>query len=215
VNFLNLTWNKIDLINRVIQLDAKDTKDKEARNIPIHDELYSILKAIPRSIHNDHVFLYKGKPVEDIRGGLKTACKNAGISYSRFVKDGFIFHDLPHSFNTHMRKAGIQESVIMAITGHSTREMFDRYNTVDEEDTRKAIDKLQGYFQNSDQSNDQNQKVENQSFGMGSKNRAVNMIGAQELSGVSVGSVEDLKMPNFIDGAREGTRTPTGNPTGS
>ncbi|MBC8462520.1 MAG: site-specific integrase [Deltaproteobacteria bacterium] len=158
---LNLTWNKVDLKNRVIQLDAKDTKDNEARNIPILDELYSILKAIPRSIHDDHVFLYKGKPVEDIRGALRTACKNAGISYGRFVKGGFIFHDLRHSFNTHMRKAGIQESVIMTITGHSTREMFDRYNTVDEEDTRKAIDQLQGYFQNSDQNNDQNQKVIN------------------------------------------------------
>ena len=26
----------------------------------------------------------------------------------------------------------VPESVIMEITGHSTREMFDRYNTVDE-----------------------------------------------------------------------------------
>jgi len=39
-----------------------------------------------------------------------------------------------------MRKAGVPESVIMEFTGHSTREMFDRYNTVDLEDTRKAVD---------------------------------------------------------------------------
>ncbi len=50
---------------------------------------------------------------------------------------------------------------------------------------------------------------------MDSKNRAINMIGTQKLSGVSVGSVEVLKMTGIIDGAREGTRTPTGNPTGS
>ena len=37
-------------------------------------------------------------------------------------------------FNTYMRKAGVAESVIMQITGHSTREMFDRYNRIDEED---------------------------------------------------------------------------------
>jgi hypothetical protein len=42
-----------------------------------------------------------------------------------------------------MRKAGVQESVIMAITGHSTREMFDRYNTVDEEDAKNAVKKLE------------------------------------------------------------------------
>ena len=54
-----------------------------------------------------------------------------------------------------MRKAVVPESVIMAITGHSTREMFDRYNTVDIEDTRKAIDQLQAYFQSVDQTVDQ------------------------------------------------------------
>jgi len=80
--------------------------------------------------------------------GFKKACKNAGIIYGRFVKDGFIFHDLRHTFNTNMRKAGAPESVIMSITGHSTRAMFDRYNTIDEEDTRKAIEQLEGYFAN-------------------------------------------------------------------
>ena len=30
----------------------------------------------------------------------------------------------------------------MKITGHATREMFDRYNTVDAEDARQAIDQM-------------------------------------------------------------------------
>ena len=45
-----------------------------------------------------------------------------------------------------MRKAGVAESVIMKITGHSTREMFDRYNTVDENDTRQAIDQFESFL---------------------------------------------------------------------
>ena len=40
----------------------------------------------------------------------------------------------------------MQESVIMEITGHSTREMFDRYNTIDEEDAHNAMEQLEGYF---------------------------------------------------------------------
>jgi integrase len=71
------------------------------------------------------------------------------------VNYGFVFHDLRHTFNTYMRKSGVPESVIMEITGHSTREMFDRYNTVDEEDTRKAVDQMTGYLQNVDQNVDQ------------------------------------------------------------
>ena len=57
-----------------------------------------------------------------------------------------------------MRKAGIQESVIMGITGHSTRKMFDRYNTIDQEDTRKAMNSLESYFAKVDQVVDLNEK---------------------------------------------------------
>ena len=57
-----------------------------------------------------------------------------------------------------MRKAGFQESVIMEITGHSTREMFDRYNTIDQEDTRKAMNSLESYFAKVDQVVDLNEK---------------------------------------------------------
>lgn len=153
---LNLTWDKVDLKTRTIQLEIEDTKDREKRTAPICGELYRILSSIPRAIHDNHVFLYKGKPIKkDIRTGLKGACKDAGIPYGRNEKDGFVFHDLRHTFNTYMRKAGVHESVIMKITGHSTREMFDRYNTIDSEDTRKAVDQFQGYLQNVDQTVDQ------------------------------------------------------------
>ncbi len=37
----------------------------------------------------------------------------------------------------------------MEITGHSTREMFDRYNTIDVEDTRDAMTRLNGFLSNS------------------------------------------------------------------
>jgi hypothetical protein len=68
------------------------------------------------------------------------ACKRAGVIYGRFKRGGFIFHDLRR--NADMRKAGVAESVIMAITGHSTRAMFDRYNSVDDHDKRNAADRM-------------------------------------------------------------------------
>ena len=43
-----------------------------------------------------------------------------------------------------MRKAGVPESVIMKITGHSTREMFDRYNSVDVEDLNDVVGNIVG-----------------------------------------------------------------------
>jgi len=139
---LSLTWDKVDLKKRFIYLEAADTKDKEKRSIPISNKLYVTLKKIPKAIHDRHVFLYNGKPITDLRTGLRKACKASGVSYGREKKSGFVFHDLRHTFNTNMRKAGVPESVIMRITGHSTRAMFDRYNTVDEGDLRQAIEQM-------------------------------------------------------------------------
>ena len=152
---LNLTWDKVDMKNRIIGLDAEDTKDREARRVPICEALYDILKDIPRAIHDNHVFLLNGKPLTDIRTSLRRACRDAGIPYGRGTKGGFVFHDTRHCFNTNMRKSGVPESVIMKITGHSTREMFLRYDTVDAEDTRKAVDRMEGFLKSVDQNVDQ------------------------------------------------------------
>ena len=143
---LTLTWNQVNLIKRIITLEADQTKDKEKRYIPINDDLLDILNDIPRGIHDDHLFLYRGAPIRDIRRGLQDACKKAGIPYGRKVPGGFTFHDLRHTFNTNMRKAGVPESVIMEITGHASRTMFDRYNTVDQEDMKVAVEKMQSFL---------------------------------------------------------------------
>ena len=55
-----------------------------------------------------------------------------------------------------MRKAGVPESVIMEITGHSTREMFDRYNTIDADDAKEAIRKFEKFLQSAKSNVDQN-----------------------------------------------------------
>lgn len=145
---LSLTWDKVDMKDRFINLDPEDTKDNEKRSIPICDELYNTLKSIPRNIRDRHVFTFRGKPIKNTKKGLRGACERAEIVYGRDVKGGFILHDCRHTFNTNMRRAGVAESVIMAITGHSTREMFDRYNVIDEQDKVEAVNRLEVFFQN-------------------------------------------------------------------
>jgi integrase len=158
---VRLTWDKVDLKGRMIRLEAADTKDKEPRKVPIANSLCEILRNIPRAIHENHVFLYDGKPLKGIRRSLKTGCTSAEITYGRFGKDGFIFHDLRHSFNTYMRKAGVAQSVIMAITGHAQNSMFDRYNTIDNDDLLTAIDQFEDYIKSVDQTVDQKEKRAN------------------------------------------------------
>ncbi len=144
---LGLERNRLDLEKRKIRLRTEDVKNEIPRNVPIPDRLYYYLITIPPALHDPHVFLYQGKPMKEIKKVLKAACKDAGILYGRKVGGGFTFHDLRHTFNTNMRKAGVPESVVMKITGHETREMFDRYNTVDEDDAEKAVNKLESYLE--------------------------------------------------------------------
>lgn len=71
---------------------------------------------------------------------------------SEKVKNGFILNDMRHTFVTDMRKAGVSKSVRMSITGHSPKDMDDRYNEVDDQDKLEAIKRLEAYrFQNVDQ----------------------------------------------------------------
>ena len=149
---LNLKCDKVDLKERIIRLEAEDTKDNEPRLISICNELFEYQAKLPRGIGSRHVFLHKVLPMKYFRTSLKKACKKAGIVYGKFEKDGFVFHDMRHTFNTNMRKAGIAESVMMQITGHSTRTMFDRYNAVDREDIKQAVDQMQGLLENVTQS---------------------------------------------------------------
>jgi integrase len=133
----NLTWKKVKMEEGYIDLLATDTKTSEPRRIPLNEALRGLFNGLRKVRHlkHDHVFTYEGAPVRSIKRSFKRACGAAGI-------EDFRFHDLRHTFNTNMRKAGVDRSVIMKITGHKTMSMFERYNTVDESDALEAYRKL-------------------------------------------------------------------------
>ena len=72
----------------------------------------------------------------EIRDKFTAACKAAGLS-------GVWFHDLRRSFVTNTRRIGVPESVVMRMSGHKTRAVFDRYNVVEAEDLREAVRRIE------------------------------------------------------------------------
>jgi integrase len=141
---LGLRWGQVvfeDNGRGYIKLGSEDTKTKTGREVPLDASLVSLLKGL-RGPGADYVFTYGGKPIQEIRTTFKRACRRAGI------KD-FRFHDLRHCAITNMRKAGVDDATIMAISGHKTAHMFRRYNHIDMGDKQKALDKIQLFYDQS------------------------------------------------------------------
>ena len=144
---VGLTWDKVDLGNGFITLAPEDTKTGKARIVALVSEAVEILKNAKRvrSLVTSHVFTYKGQPIQSIKTTLGRAVEKAGIQ-------NFRFHDLRHTFNTNMRRAGVEEVVTMKPTGHRTMSMYCRYSTVDLEDAKLAMAKFESYLGQEDQS---------------------------------------------------------------
>lgn len=118
---LNLKWDNVDLSHKFILLDAT-TKNSERREIPINNTLRDTLHGMTRRLNTPYVFHdhITGKPYKNIKTSLKTALKKIKIS-------DFRFHDLRHTFASHLVMAGIDITTVKELLGHKTLTMTLRY----------------------------------------------------------------------------------------
>jgi integrase len=107
----------------------------------------------------EYLFARGSAPIKDFRRSWDLACQAAGVP-------GLLFHDLRRTAVRNLRRAGVAESVIMKITGHRTRAVFERYNITDQSDTLEAgklaeefLSRVHG--QNSSQTASQNKRRPN------------------------------------------------------
>lgn len=85
-----------------------------------------------------YLFTHKGRRMGSIKTAFNGTCARAGI-------ENFRFHDLRHCGITNLRKAGVPTGIIMSISGHKTDSMLRRYDKVDREDRKAAMDRI-GHF---------------------------------------------------------------------
>jgi len=208
-----LTWNRIDRKEGFARLEKGETKNKEGRIFFFDDELKEIIEwqwLARKKAEKLSPYVFPGPDgkdrIKDIRGAWNKGCRETGVGfgyktdekyYQEWTKKGLragpMLHDMRRSAVRNMVRAGIPEKVVMTISGHKTRTVFDRYNIVSEEDLKLATSKQNAYLQA----------------------QAGTVSGTIGKSGVNGRDAGIAQVIDIIGGAREGTRTPTGYPTGS
>lgn len=112
-----------------------------ARTLPIYGDMRRWLERQRETCPEGCTWVFHGAhshPVDSHMNGWVDACRRAGLS-------GLLFHDLRRSAVRNMKKAGLQDLEAMRISGHLTRNVFDRYNIIDEDDLADAGKRLEEY----------------------------------------------------------------------
>jgi integrase len=143
---LSLQVSQVNLAERTITLNAGETKNDDGRIVGMTAEVYQLLsQLLTGKTPADFVFTREdGTRVRDFRCAWWNLCEKSGLG--SWMKDGdgkerwhgSLFHDLRRSAVRNLVRSGVPERVAMAISGHKTRSVFDRYNIVSEADMHQA-----------------------------------------------------------------------------
>lgn len=133
---LSLKWENIDLKHGFILLDK--TKNDERREIPINSTLKAVLQSLQRRLDTPYVFYdpKTGKPYRDIKRSFNTALRKAGIR-------DFHFHDLRHTFASHLVMSGVDLTTVSKLLGHKSLTMTLRYSHLAPSHMVKAVQTLE------------------------------------------------------------------------
>ena len=153
---LGLKWSQIR--NGFIYLQK--TKTDEPRQIPVNDALEVLFQNITKAqqIGSEHVFIFSRKNkrkemptdsglkvintvvghfVGEVKTSFYAALKRAGIK-------NFRFHDLRHTFASHMIMRGGSLKAVQEILAHKTMTMTLRYAHLSQEHKKTAVNLLNG-----------------------------------------------------------------------
>jgi len=135
-----IEWDQVDLEEGLIRLREGETKNDEARTIPLASPVLVLLREIePKT---GRVF-----NASNLRKAWQKACVAVGLGKFTEVEgkpydplyDGLTPHDLRRTALTELTRAGVPMFVAMRISGHKTTAVFQRYNIVNTDDIQAAM----------------------------------------------------------------------------
>lgn len=142
----NLQRKHVDLFKKELVVGRAKGRHGKNRRIPLDADA---LKAVSRMFDRADALGFT-----DPEHYLWFACKNGRFDPTKPIKkwdtawralrkkaglDGFRFHDLRHTFITHLAEAGVPEHVIRAFAGHLTKRMLEHYMHIGMAAKRQAL----------------------------------------------------------------------------
>jgi integrase len=150
---LSLRWSQIDLTTNVLTVGRAKTSSGTGRQIPLNASLRAALDfhaawyGVEIGKCSPERFVFPGrsgrptegtkrpfdpmKPTESIKTAWATLREASGVDCR--------LHDLRHTAATKMAEAGVPESAMLAIMGHMSRSMLERYSHVRLKAKREAV----------------------------------------------------------------------------
>ena len=158
VEIRRLTWSQVDFLGHTLTVGKTKTRAGTGRPIPLNDRAFELLKhwrSQFADLQPEH-FVFPGekygfsgvsrlpcayyldptRPMNSWKVAWRGALKRAGFQCR--------FHDLRHTFISRLAESQASDSTIMALAGHVSREMMERYSHIRTEAKRKAVDSLPG-----------------------------------------------------------------------
>lgn len=152
---LALDWRHVDLIRRTAHLP--DTKNGEARTVPLSLRAIAVLKSLPRLdeqsadeaehqsdpvFHTTAMALLKGfgRALERAKAAYVKDCKDAGKRPLGSFLGDVRFHDTRHEAASRLAEKLTNVLELSAVTGHKDLRMLKRYYHPRAEDLAKKLD---------------------------------------------------------------------------
>lgn len=138
---LGLTWDRVDLKQRLVYLMPDNNKSARYHSIPLNDSAFAALirRANFRATHcanSPWVFAKKdGSRIASVKKGFKAACRDAGI-------EDFTPHDLRHTCAAWLVQNGVSLAEIKELLNHTSVQVTEKYAHLAPENVRSAVSVL-------------------------------------------------------------------------
>jgi integrase len=123
-----LTWADVDMKARMVTF--RQTKNGDARTVPMTDTLREVLQALPHPLDQGARVL-PGREPAGLTRAFARLCDDLKLLNLRF-------HDLRHDAASTLTMADVPQRTVMAILGHRDPRMTMRYQHLTPEHLREA-----------------------------------------------------------------------------